>query len=101
MTMTMTTASVTVCMTVEQCQANQVNDQSHTANYQHEVRVMDLLFVTQSLQGFHKDSEAQCNQEDSIDKGTKNLSSGPAIGVLRGLPSGYLQQLKQTFTALW
>ena len=74
--------TVTTAVLVEQTQTNQVDNQTHCANPQDHLRVVDGLRLVEPLQALNSDGEAESHEEDGVDQSSQHLSSSPAEGVL-------------------
>lgn len=71
-----------VTVSVEQNEADDVDDEAGNADVQHPVCVLDLVHVSQALNRFHEDREAERDEEDGIDEGAEHLGTRPAVRVL-------------------
>lgn len=64
----MPTSAMAMSMAVmsEEHKTNDIDNQTSYAHPKHPLRVVDRVIVDHALNGFHKYSEAEGNQEDSV-----------------------------------
>ena len=73
-------------MSTEETETNEVDEETEGPDHQHQLRVLDVFVVEETLQSFHEDGEAESNEEDRVDESPEHLRSRPAICVLLRLP---------------
>jgi hypothetical protein len=79
MAMGVTMAAVSVRVIVEEHKAYHIGEKAQASDDADQLRILHLLRLDQSLNGLQEDRHAQCNQEDTIHKGTESFGALPLI----------------------
>ncbi len=69
--------TVSVPVSVEQHQADNIDGESDAPDDEHQVRVVDVLVVEHALQRLDEDGEAECDQEDCVYECAQHLGARP------------------------
>jgi len=63
-------ATMIVTMTTQDSKSNEIRGKAESADYEHNLRVVDFRRVEESRNGFEDDRNAQGDQENGVEKGT-------------------------------
>ena len=77
-------------LAAEQDQSEDVDNEPRDADVDHTVDLLDLVRVSETLDGLDEDCEAESDQEDRVDESTEYFSTCPAERVLRRVLLGHL-----------
>ena len=67
---------------MEQAKTDEVDDETHGADPEDHLRVVDVLGLVEPLEALHRDGEAERHQEHRVDERAQHLGARPAEGVL-------------------
>jgi hypothetical protein len=77
MTMGVAMAAVPVGVIMEENQAYHIGEKAQASDDADQLRILHLLRLNQSLDSLQEDRHTQCNQENTIHKGTESFRALP------------------------